>query len=120
MSLDLYSYDKSNIFAKILKGDIPCGRKFYEDDFILAFEDINKIAPIHILVIPKKPFTSFADFSAKSTTEEVGYFFKIVNQIAQEQTNGQYRIVSNIGSEASQIIPHFHIHITSGKKLKNL
>ena len=112
MTIDLKNYDSNNIFAKILRGEIP-HKKIYEDELILCFEDINKEAKFHALVVPKGRYISFADFSAKNSTEDIGKFFQIVNKIAQENTNGQFKIISNIGSQASQIIPHFHVHILS-------
>ena len=112
MDIDLKNYDSNNVFAKILQGDLPC-KKIYEDDLLLCFEDINKEARFHVLAVPKGQYISFADFSAKNSVDVIGTFFKTVNNIAQKYTNGQYKIISNIGSQASQIIPHFHVHIIS-------
>jgi len=109
-------YEENNIFYKIIKGDIPC-TKIYEDDKILAFNDINPKAPIHILVIPKRQYISFDDFVEKSSNEEVSYFFKKVQEIAKANglSSTSYRIVANCGEEAGQIVPHFHVHIMGYK-----
>jgi len=105
-------YDTNNIFAKIIRGEIPCD-KVYEDDKILAFNDINPKAPVHILVIPKGEYRSFDDFIAKASKEEVIYFFKKVQEIAKKKgvSKSGYRIVANHGKKAGQIVFHFHIHI---------
>ena len=109
-------YDKENIFAKIIRGEVP-STKVYEDNKILAFNDINPKAPIHILVIPKGEFVSFDDFVEKSSAEDVSYFFKTVQKIAREQglSGNDYRIVGNCGEKAGQIVFHFHIHIMGYK-----
>ena len=95
------------------------GKKVYEDDEILAFHDISKAAPVHVLVIPKGEFRDFADFSVNEKPEKVANFFKQVSKIAKDlglEESG-YRIISNLGSDASQTVPHFHIHILGKKKL---
>ena len=109
-------YDENNVFYKILKKELPAN-VVYEDDKILAFNDISPKAPIHILVIPKGKFISFDDFVVKSSNEEVSYFFKKVQEIAQSQglSDKAYRIVGNCGEEAGQIVPHFHIHLMGYK-----
>ncbi len=111
-------YNKENIFAKIIRGEIPSS-KVYEDDKILAFHDISKSAPIHVLVIPKGEYTDYIDFTSKASMEEISYFFKKVNEIAKilEADKQGFRIVSNCGSNAGQSVMHFHIHILSGKKM---
>ncbi len=114
-------YDKNNIFARIIRGEIPA-KKIYEDDQVIAIEDIAPAAPIHILVIPKGEYTSFHDFTAKATTEEVGYFYKIVEKICSKlnlEKNG-YRVLSNIGTHGMQTVPHMHLHILAGKSLGHL
>lgn len=112
------TYDNSNIFAKIIRGEIPAN-KVFEDEKILAFHDISKAAPTHILVIPKGEYVDFPDFATKATAEEISYFFKKVNDIAKlvEADKSGFRLISNIGSNAHQTVPHFHIHILAGKKL---
>ncbi len=113
-------YDDNNIFAKIIHGEIPCN-KIYEDDKILAFNDINPAAPIHVLVIPKGKYVSFADFAAQAPAEEVANFFAKAAEIAKSlDTSNGYRIISNHGSDASQTVAHFHLHILAGKQLGGL
>lgn len=107
-------YDKNNVFAKILRGEIP-SNKVYEDDKILAFNDVAPKAPVHILVIPKKECICFDDFVKKSTDEEIAYFFKTVQKIANSQNVSSYRIVANCGEEAGQIVFHYHLHILGYK-----
>ena len=116
-------YDENNIFAKILRSDIPCN-KVYEDDDVLFFYDINPIAKIHVLGITKTPCTDFSDFVQKNDSDTVSKFFKkidlIINKLGIKKDG--YRIVSNSGNNGGQEVPHFHIHILGGEKigLKNL
>lgn len=112
------AYDKENIFAKILRGDIPCD-KIYEDDFSLAFNDINPQAPVHALVIPKGEYVSWDDFSAMATPDEITGFVRAVGTVAGKlglSDNG-YRVLSNIGANGGQEVPHLHVHIFGGKGL---
>jgi diadenosine tetraphosphate (Ap4A) HIT family hydrolase len=112
------AYDNNNIFAKILRGDLPCER-VYEDDHVLAFKDINPKAPIHVLILPKGPYTSLLDFSIRASVEEIAIFFQTVAKVAELlglQVNG-FRAVSNTGPDAGQIVPHFHIHLLGGQPL---
>ncbi len=110
-------YDDSNIFAKILRGEIPCN-KVYEDDFALAFQDIAPQASIHVLVIPKGPYVSFNDFAATATSDEITGFFRAVQQVAEAQkVPDGYRMVSNYGADAGQEVLHFHVHILAGERL---
>lgn len=112
------TYSQNNIFAKIIRGEIPAN-KFYEDDKVLAFHDISKAAPTHVLVIPKGEYLDFLDFTSNADKEEISYFFKKVSEIAKllEADKSGFRIISNIGSNAHQTVPHFHVHILAGKKL---
>ncbi len=112
------TYDNSNIFAKVLRGEIPCD-KIYEDDFALAFPDINPQASVHVLVIPKGPYCSMDDFSANAPTEMIAGFFQAVAQTARQLglTEGGYRILANHGDDAHQEVPHFHVHIFGGQRL---
>lgn len=112
------AYDSSNIFARIIRGELPCD-KVYEDDRILAFRDISPLAPVHILVIPKESYVSMDDFTAKAPAETVAHFFKTVGDIAREQgvDKGGYRLIANHGADANQEVPHFHFHIIGGKYL---
>jgi len=114
-------YDKTNIFAKIIRGEIPA-KKVYEDDNVLAFHDISPACPVHILVIPKGEYESFDDFAAQASADDIAYFFKTVQQIANQQNlqHEGYRILSNHGSNAGQTVPHFHLHILAGKKIAGL
>jgi len=115
------SYDKNNIFAKIIKGDIPCS-KIYEDDSVLAFKDINPVADIHVIVVPRGEYISFNDFCLKAGSEIVASFFKRVQKIAEELNivDSGYRLIMNHGSDASQSVDHFHVHIIGGKALGGL
>lgn len=115
------NYDQNNVFAKIICGEIP-SQKVYEDDKILAFYDISKAAPTHVLVVPKAEYISFADFIDKAESIEIANFFGKVKEIASQiglDKNG-YRLITNNGSDASQTVPHFHVHILGGKKLGGL
>ena len=114
-------YNKNNVFAKIIRGEIVAN-KVYEDDKLLAFHDIEKAAPIHVLVIPKGEYIDFCDFVLKASKEDVFYFFTKVEEVAKKvgaKENG-FRIISNSGKDAHQTIPHFHLHILAGKELGSL
>ena len=111
-------YDDSNIFAKILRGELPC-KKVYEDDWALAFHDVNPLAPVHILVIPKGPYVSWDDFSAKASAEEISGFVRAVGTVARDQqlvVQG-YRLLGNVGKRAGQEVAHLHVHIFGGQPL---
>ena len=111
-------YDDGNVFARILRGEIPC-KKVYEDEFALAFHDINPLAPVHVLVIPKGRYVSFADFAAMADDETVAGFFKAANTVARElglEPSG-YRILANTGRDGNQEIDHFHLHVFGGANL---
>lgn len=110
------TYDRTNIFAKILRGEIAC-RKIYEDDFALAFHDVAPAAPTHILVIPKGEFTAFSDFILHSAPDMLHGFFSAVEKIAAQQKLTDYRLISNNGEGAGQSVPHFHMHILAGKSM---
>ena len=112
------SYDDKNIFAKILRGEIPCA-KVYEDDHVLAFNDINPQTPTHILVIPKGAYVSFDDFSEKASAEEIAAFVRAAGKIARDAGLPEpgYRILANHGRDGHQEVPHFHLHIFGGKDL---
>jgi histidine triad (HIT) family protein len=111
-------YDPDNIFAKILRGELPC-TKVYEDEWAFAFHDIAPQAPIHILVIPKGAYVSLDDFTAKASAEEIAGFYRAVGKIARELelVEPGYREISNIGPNAGQVIPHLHVHICGGRGL---
>lgn len=111
-------YDDNNIFARILRGEIPC-RKVHEDEWTLAFHDINPQAPTHILVIPKGRYCSFADFSAQAPAEEIAGFIRAVGKIARDlglDAPG-YRLLANMGDHGGQEVPHLHIHLFAGQPL---
>jgi diadenosine tetraphosphate (Ap4A) HIT family hydrolase len=110
-------YDRNNIFARILRGELPC-KKVYEDDHALAFHDINPQAPVHVLVIPKGEYVSNMDFSAKAPTETIAGFWRAVGTVARELGLEQdgYRLVANNGANGGQIVFHVHVHIVSGKQ----
>ena len=112
------AYDKNNIFAKILRGEIPCD-KVYEDAHVLAFRDINPQTPTHVLVVPKGAYVSFDDFSQDASAEEIAGFFRAVGKIARDlgAVAAGYRILANNGPDAHQEVPHFHLHIFAGKDL---
>jgi len=112
------TYDAENVFAKIINGELQCA-KIYEDDNVIAFNDIAPAAPVHILVIPKGEYTSFNDFVQKAELEKVGSFFRIVQDLAASAglVEGGYRLITNHGKNASQSVAHFHVHILGGKQL---
>ena len=111
-------YDDGNIFARILRGEIP-SRKVYEDEHALAFDDINPLAPTHILVIPKGPYVSWDDFSAKATDAEMAGFVRAVGTVAREAglVDRGYRLLANAGPHSGQEVPHLHVHIFGGGPL---
>jgi len=111
-------YDDTNIFARILRGEIPA-KKVHEDDHALAFHDINPQAPTHILVIPKGAYVSWDDFSARASDAEIAGFVRAVGEVAR--ANGLvapgYRLLANIGGDAHQEVPHLHVHLFAGRPL---
>ncbi|MET4805867.1 histidine triad nucleotide-binding protein [Limibacillus sp. MBR-115] len=112
------SYDSSNIFAKIVRGEIPCD-KVYEDDHVLAFRDINPQTPTHVLVIPKGEYQSYVDFSQQASDLEILAFTRAVGRIASDLGLDEpgYRIIANHGRDARQEVPHFHLHICGGEDM---
>jgi histidine triad (HIT) family protein len=111
-------YNEQNIFARILRGEIP-SRKVYEDEFALAFQDINPQAPIHVLIIPKGAYCSFADFSATADAEEIVGFIRAVGKVAKDlglEAPG-YRLLANMGEHGGQEVAHFHVHLFGGRPL---
>jgi len=115
-AIDLSAYNDDNIFARILRGEIPSA-PVYEDDFALAFKDINPQAAVHVLVIPKGRFMSMADFSASAPADLVTGFFRAVGKTADSLglVEGGYRIIANHGPDSHQEVPHFHVHILAGQ-----
>jgi diadenosine tetraphosphate (Ap4A) HIT family hydrolase len=117
----MQAYNNANIFAKIIRGEIPCS-KVYEDNEVLAFNDVSQAAPVHVLVVPKGEYVSFDDFVSKASADIVANFFTTVQVIAEKVGVCQsgYRLITNHGSDAHQTVLHFHVHILGGKKLGGL
>jgi diadenosine tetraphosphate (Ap4A) HIT family hydrolase len=111
-------YDDQNVFAKILRGEIP-NRTVYEDEWALAFHDINPQAPLHVLVIPKGAYVSWDDFSARAPAEEIAGFIRAVGHVAREAglVEPGYRLLANIGGHGHQEVPHLHVHVFGGRPL---
>ena len=110
-------YDDANIFARILRGELPCN-KVHEDEWCLAFHDIRPQAPVHVLVIPKGPYVSWDDFTAKAGDAEVAGFIRSVGEVTRLlglQTPG-YRLMVNMGQNGHQEVPHLHVHIFGGRQ----
>ncbi|WPX96382.1 HIT domain-containing protein [Candidatus Bandiella euplotis] len=114
-------YDKNNIFAKILRKELPC-KTVYEDHYSLIFHDVNPCAPVHLVAIPKGEFVSFDDFSQKATDEQIRGFFLSIQKSAQQLgiAKDGYRLITNHGKNAMQTVEHFHVHILAGKPLGQL
>lgn len=114
-------YDSNNIFAKILRGEIPC-KKVYEDMHALAFHDINPQAPQHILVIPKGSYVSWDDFSARGSDAEIAGFVRAVGNVARDagMVAPGYRLLANVGLDGGQEVPHLHVHLFAGKPLGSM
>ena len=111
-------YDDANIFARILRGELP-SNKVYEDEHALAFHDINPLAPVHILVIPKARYVSWDDFSEKASDAEIAGLARAVGKVARDAelvTKG-YRVLTNVGQRGGQEVPHLHLHIFGGQPL---
>ena len=115
-------YDKNNIFAKILRGEIPC-KKIYEDKYTLAFHDVNPQKKVHVLVIPKGEYINLDDFSSNASEEEISGLIKGISIVAkkvgvsEEVKGGGYRSLVNIGKNGGQEVPHLHFHIFGGEKI---
>ena len=111
-------YDDSNIFARILRGEMPC-TKVYEDEHALAFHDIAPQAPTHVLVIPKRPYVSWDDFTARADDAEIAAFIRAVGRVARELglVEQGYRMMANIGRDGHQVVPHLHVHLFAGRPL---
>ena len=116
------TYNKNNIFAKILRGEIPC-KKIYEDEYVLAFHDINQQKKVHALVIPKGEYVNLDDFSSKASEKEISGLIKGISIVAKkigvsdEVKGGGYRSLVNIGENGGQEVPHLHFHIFGGEKV---
>ena len=110
-------YDENNIFAKILRGELPCS-KVYEDEFAFAFNDIRPQAPVHVLVLPKGPYVSWDDFTAKAADAEIAGFMRAVGHVTRQlELDGPgYRLMVNMGTSGHQEVPHLHVHIFGGRQ----
>ena len=115
------SYDDNNIFAKILRGEIPC-KKIYEDEFVLSFHDINPQKKVHALVIPKGKYVNLEDFTSKASSDEKVGLKKGISTVAKKigissLENGGFRALSNVGENGGQEVPHLHFHLFGGEKV---
>ena len=112
------AYDRDNIFARILRGELPC-TKVYEDAHVLAFRDIRPQAPIHVVLIPKGEYISADDFSAKASDAELAAFMRSVDKIASAEGIAEtgFRLIANSGKDGHQEVPHFHLHILGGRDI---
>jgi histidine triad (HIT) family protein len=111
-------YDDNNIFARILRQEIP-SKTVYEDEYALAFHDINPLAPTHILMIPKGPYVSWDDFSERGSDAEIAGFVRAVGKVARDAglVAEGYRVLANVGLDSGQEVPHLHAHIFAGRPL---
>ena len=111
-------YDRNNVFARILRGELPC-TKVYEDAHVLAFRDIQPQAPTHIVVIPKGEYVSVDDFAEQASEAELAAFMRAIGRVAHLEglAEGGYRILANHGAAAHQDVPHFHLHLFGGREL---
>ena len=111
-------YDDQNIFAKILRGEIP-NRTVYDDEWALAFDDINPQAPVHVLVIPKGAYVSWDDFSARASAAEIAGYIRAIGHVARAAglVGRGYRLLANIGQDGHQEVPHLHVHLFGGRPL---
>ena len=114
-------YDDQNVFAKILRGEIPCS-KVWEDEFALAFHDIRPQAPVHVLVIPKGPYVGWDDFTAKASDAEIAGFTRAVGTVTRELGVDKpgYRLMVNVGGHGHQEVPHLHVHIFGGRQFLHM
>ena len=111
-------YDEGNIFARILRGELP-SKTVYEDEHALAFHDIHPLAPTHVLVIPKGPYVSWDDFSARASDAEIAGLVRAVGKVARDAglVEQGYRVLANVGLDSGQEVPHLHLHIFGGRAL---
>lgn len=113
-------YDFENVFYKIINRELPANIVF-EDEWMIAFHDINPVSPVHILVIPKNYYTSFEDFTYKASTFEIAHFFQRVNEIAKKMdAQHEFRLITNNGKSVGQVVFHFHVHFLAKKELSDL
>ena len=112
------AYDRENIFAKILRGEIPC-EIVHEDDHVLAFEDINPQAPVHVLIIPKRAYENMTEFAKKASAEEKTAFIEAIGTVVNLKKIDEtgYRTIVNNGEDSMQEVPHLHVHVLGGRRL---
>ena len=112
------AYDPANVFARILRGEIPC-KKVYEDAHTLAFHDVAPQAPVHVLVIPKSAYTDFDDFTARASEREIAALHRAVTKVAEITgiSGSGYRVLCNVGANGGQEVPHVHLHVFGGRRL---
>ena len=115
------TYDRNNVFARILRGEAPC-RKVYKDEFAFAFHNIHPQAPVHVLVIPKGEYISNADFSTEAPDAMVTGFWRAVGRVARELglDGPGYRIAANHGADGNQVVFHFHVHVLGGQHMRSV
>lgn len=109
------TYDKNNIFARILRGEIP-SKQVYADDFAVAFHDIAPVAPVHILIVPKGEYLHYSDFINHAPAALVQGFFSAIEKVAAQEGLRDYRLITNNGEGAGQTVPHFHMHLLAGRE----
>ncbi len=111
-------YDTENIFAKILRGELPCD-KVYEDEHVLAFKDLYPKAPVHVLILPKRPYVSVTDFSQSASDAEIAAWIRAAGNVARELgvAEGGYRVLCNVGRDGHQEVAHLHMHLVGGRDL---
>lgn len=113
-------YDFGNIFYKIINRELPANIVF-EDEWVIAFHDVNPVSPVHILVIPKNHYTSFEDFTSKASAFEIAHFFQKVNEVATKMNvQHEFRLITNNGKSVGQMVFHFHVHLLAKKELSDL
>jgi diadenosine tetraphosphate (Ap4A) HIT family hydrolase len=112
------AYDPTNVFARILRGELPC-KRVWENDYCLAFHDIAPMAPVHVLVIPKGAYVDWDDFAERASDLEIAEYVRGVAQVARQLglTKTGFRALTNNGRDAHQTVPHLHVHLFAGKKL---
>ena len=112
------AYDESNVFARILRGELPC-TKIYEDDHVLAFDDISPQAPVHVLVIPKGAYVTWEEFSAKASDAELAAFSRAIGEVARRKgvAESGFRVIANNGRDGVQDVQHLHAHVVGGRRL---
>ena len=118
MAIDFTTYDDGNVFARILRGELPSDT-VYEDDHALAFHDIAPQAPVHVLVIPKGRYIAHDDFHRNASDAEIAAFWRAVATVCRrlDVTGDGHRLVANQGAASGQLVPHFHVHILAGRDL---